>query len=125
MANSTAVLSIGSNCGDKQGHVRECMDWLMSHSEVNVSKCSHIYETPELHGKGTPYCNAVVEITTGLTLEKLTELTKDYEILCGRDCDCRKQGLVPIDVDVVIWNGKIIRPKDFACEFFRIGFSVL
>lgn len=123
MLDSTAILSIGSNCGDKCLHVNDCINWLKNHDKIEVLKSSDIYETPELYGTGTPYNNAVVEIITDMTIEELKEQTKIYEINAGRDCDCRRRGLVPIDVDIVIWNDDIIRPKDYMCEFFRIGYS--
>ena len=40
----------------------------------------------------------------------------------GRDEERRRRGEVPIDIDIVLWNAKTVRPADFAREFFQIGF---
>ncbi len=67
--------------------------------------------------------NAVVEIRTSLSFELLQDACKMFEISSGRDLKCREQGLVPIDIDIVMWNNEILRPKDHTCDFFKIGFN--
>jgi len=90
-----------------------------------MSECeaSDIYETPEIHGRGEPYMNAVLSGRTGMELETLERLTKEYETGAGRDAAARNAGRVPIDIDIVIWDGTVVRPKDYSQSFFRICYK--
>lgn len=117
------ILSVGSNCGDRYSNVEEGIDWLSSH--VCVSGVSDIYSTPDCHGGPTHYMNAVVAGTTNLSIEQLEVLCKAHEVEKGRDEKARAAGMVPLDIDVVIYNGTIIREKDYSQTFFKIGFSQL
>lgn len=121
--NSTAVLSFGSNCGDRNRNVQRALDWL----SLNFSdpKVSGIYETPEIHGVGNPYMNAVGSCKVECSLSELIAFTKEYENSNGRDSECRQRGDVPIDIDVVVWNNEIVRPLDYSCSFFKIGYSMI
>ena len=114
-------LSLGSNCDDRARNVEKASEWLPEVIESCI--CSHIYETPEIHGIGTPYYNAVVRGETKLDISELNRMLKEYEVLSGRDLSARERGEVPIDIDIVIWNKEIVRPKDYFHTFFQIGYS--
>lgn len=120
---SQIVLSLGSNCGDRETNVREAAAWLGMH--LSGMRCSGIYETPEVHGNGSPYFNAVVIGETDNDYETFNQELKHYELLAGRDDTCRRMGLVPIDIDIVVWNGDILRPFDYSARFFTIGYRTL
>lgn len=116
-----AVFSIGSNCGDRLSNVQNGINWLTSIlSDFGIS---HIYATPDCHGGHREYMNAVVKGLTTLSPEQIEKLCKEFEISNGRDCKARAAGDVPLDIDLVIYDGEILRPKDFAREFFKIGYE--
>lgn len=117
------VMSLGSNEHPRCGRIMEAisaMRVLLSHCKV-----SGIYETPEIHGCGDPYMNAVLSGRTSMDRTDLERFSKQYEVEAGRDALARKEGRVPIDVDIVIWDGTVVRPKDYAQSFFKIGFTAL
>lgn len=118
-----AVLSIGSNCGDRSDNVKNGIEWL-SHQLLN-SKASSIYATTDCHGSQREYLNAVIKGYTALTHKDLENKCKEYEILHGRTPEARASGDVPIDIDVVIYDGKIIRPKDAVRLFFTKGYNMI
>ena len=117
------VLCIGSNMEPKRRNVEDAIRWCSG--LCGDIRCSSIYETPEIHGIGAPYANAVLEAFTEYGYEDLNTLLKSYELRMGRDGHARQHGIVPIDVDIVLWNDEIIRPKDFRQSFFRIGFMAI
>lgn len=119
--SSTVILSIGSNCGYEE--VREALDWLQSYFG-NV-KASRLYRTPDINGSGSPYVNSVASLETTLTHEKLDNIFKEYEIAHGRDKSARERGIVPIDIDIVIFDDNIIRHWDYRQTFFQIGYLEL
>lgn len=115
------TLCLGSNAGDRSGNVAKAIRRLAD--ILTDMKISVIYETPEIHGIGTPYCNAVVEGFTAEDARKLNQRLKLLEILQGRTVVMRRLGIVPIDIDIVMMDDKIIRPKDYEQSFFQIGYK--
>lgn len=120
MANQI-VLSIGSNV-DFQ-HVSDAKEWL--HSCLNEYCESEMYMTPALQGHGAPYVNAVMQGLTNLSYDDFNAMLKDYEFTHGRDADARLRDEVPVDIDIVVWNGEIVRERDYRQSFFQIGYKTL
>ena len=117
------VLCLGSNSG-KRGYTIATVIESLSHRLRNF-RCSHVYETPAVGGASGPYLNAVAEGDTTHSLEEVVALAKQMETDNGRDAAARSAGLVPIDIDVVIYDGEIVRRRDFDQHFFQIGWRRL
>lgn len=115
------VVSIGSNCGDRKGSVAGAKRWLQT--LLLDFRESEIYETPCALREGPNYANSVVSGIYIGSLSSFEEKLKNYEISKGRDEACRKKGDVPVDIDVVIADGKILKPWDYKQKFFQIGFG--
>lgn len=117
------ILSIGSNVTPRRCRVAEALDLMRG----MLSDCmvSDIYETPEIHGTGRPYMNAVIYGKTDMDHTDLKEETKRVEVCAGRDNEARARGDVPVDIDIVVWNGDVVRPNDFRQSFFRIGAGMI
>ena len=77
------------------------------------------------HGGFREYINAVLSGYTLLTPLELDTKCKQFELEHGRTLEARKAGNVAIDIDLVIYGNDILRPKDFAREFFKIGYSCI
>ena len=116
------VLSLGSNCGDRRKNVSEAMMWLEEHMLVE-SVCSEIYETRPVGHEGDNYLNAVMAGYCSCAIDELDTVCKEYEKGKGRDARSRKLNLVPVDIDVVIADGEILRQRDFKCSFFQKGYK--
>ena len=114
-------LSVGSNRSYED--VEKALVWLQS--KIFNFKTSRLYKTPSIHHNESSYVNAVVKGSIDTSLEDFNNLLKEYELKSGRDDTARKSGLVPIDIDIVIGNGKILRVRDYKQEFFKIGFLEL
>lgn len=118
-----AVISIGSNCGDRNKNVKAGLEWL--NKLLIDSKASSIYATPDCVGGQREYINAVVKGKTDLTLYELEDKCKEYEKLHGRTAEARRVGDVPIDIDVVIFDENVVRPKDAGRSFFTLGYGMI
>ena len=118
-----AIISLGSNCGDKIANVKSALEWLSESNAVELIASSGIYETPEIHGRAITYMNAVAVISFDLNTDEINSEFKKYEVSFGRTEACRKSGLVPIDIDIVLLNSEVIRPQDYNSQFFTIGFN--
>ena len=119
----SVVLSLGSNCGNRQSQIEGALDWLKE--TLMQTEASSIYETPCAMKAGRPYLNAVVKGFFSGTGEELEDLLKEKEKEMGRTSKCRERGDVPIDIDIVVMNGGIVREWDFRQKFFQQGYSEL
>ena len=119
--NNAVVLSIGRNSADREAQMTTCIAWLRGIG--TLTKLSSVYNSPASNGKDPDYLNAVAEIATALTHPELTKLLKDYERQCERTPQSKSLGSIPIDIDIVMWNGEVLRPKDFAQYYFAKGWN--
>lgn len=119
------VISIGSNCGDRNTLVEEAIEWLKT--ILIQTECSSIYETPCAKNTGNSYLNAVMSgyyQAEGIDVkDSLEELFKEKEHRMGRTAKCREAGEVPIDIDLVILNGDVVKAWDYRQKFFQIGYQ--
>lgn len=118
---TTTVLVLGSNYGDRVATIRQGLSYLRNHHRV--MKCSEIYESPDCKGTSRRYLNAVAEVATGMEEEALNAELKKVEKECGRDEERRHNGEVPLDIDIVVWDGEIRRPGDYKAAYFREGYE--
>lgn len=117
----SVVISIGSNCGNRQSNVEEGLIWLKS--ILMNPKCSEIYETPCALKTGKAYLNAVISGVYEGPGYELDDRLKIKEHEMGRDKNCRDKGDVPLDMDIVIENREVIKDWDYRQKFFQIGYQ--
>lgn len=115
----TYILSLGTNMADGTLRLTECTRFLET-ILTDLSR-SEIYSTPDIsHPESAPYTNMVVRGNCTLESDSLNALLKDYEKQCGRRHNSRE---VTIDIDLVMCDDTIIRPRDFAQTYFSIGYN--
>ena len=117
----SVTISVGSNYGDRYALVENAVAWLKS--ILMQSTNSSIYETPCALKEGKPYVNTVIKGFYSGDAFQLEDELKDKEIEMGRNAERRQKGEVPIDMDIVLLNGDIVKSWDYKQKFFRIGFS--
>lgn len=115
----TYYISIGSNMPDGRRRVEEAIERLRR--EVTLLKVSAIYSTPSVSaGDNSIYFNAVALLQSSLSIEKLTEFFKRMEQEAGRTPASQN---VMLDIDIVVSGGTTMRPRDFARDYFTIGYN--
>lgn len=120
---NSVVISIGSNCKDREQAVRKSIDFLSG--KLQSPRESACYSTPASNGKDADYLNAVLVGDTDDSREKFEALLKLYEAANGRTKLSKQEGIIPIDLDLVVWNGEVVRPADFNKDYFQIGWKQL
>ncbi|MFS0883825.1 2-amino-4-hydroxy-6-hydroxymethyldihydropteridine diphosphokinase [Aeromicrobium sp. 179-A 4D2 NHS] len=103
-----AVLSIGSNLGDRAARLQGAVSALEDTPEVTVVAISSVYETDPVgapEGSG-PFLNAVVLIDTTLTVHTLLDRALAIEDAFGRE---RSEPGAPrtLDVDIIVVGDRI------------------
>ncbi len=96
-------LGLGSNLGDRAGHLRAALDALPRHG-VDVEAVSSSYETEPV-GELTEqadFLNAAVRVRTALEPEPLLDACKAIEVEQGRMFGGPRHGPRPLDVDLLL-----------------------
>lgn len=103
----TAYLGLGSNRGDRHGHLQAAVDGLARLRPVRVTAVSPVYET-EAHtldpdDEQRAFLNAVAEVEVACTPDQLLQRAHDLEAQRGR---VREEGTRwaprPLDVDLLV-----------------------
>jgi 2-amino-4-hydroxy-6-hydroxymethyldihydropteridine diphosphokinase len=97
------ILGLGSNLGDKLGHLRAALAALTITPNISHLQASAVYETPPWGAAGSPaFLNACVLIKTSLPLDAVLGVCLGIESAMGRSRDTQNQ-FAPrvIDLDVL------------------------
>lgn len=103
MSPAVGYLGLGSNVGDRKGHLRAAVAALCGHG-VQVDAISSVYETEPVGEivDQPDFLNAVVRIRSELEPEKLLDLCKAIEVEQGRMLGGQRHGPRPLDVDLLL-----------------------
>ncbi|HEX6996942.1 MAG TPA: dihydropteroate synthase [Gammaproteobacteria bacterium] len=109
----TIFLGIGSNLGDRRGHLRNAI-LALRQAGVSVLRVSPVVESPALLPQGAPaewcrpFLNLAVECATDLAPRELLATIKRLERELGRPADGQRWAPRPIDIDILVWGGERI-----------------
>jgi 2-amino-4-hydroxy-6-hydroxymethyldihydropteridine diphosphokinase len=99
----TGYLGLGSNVGDRAGHLRAAIE-LLGEQRVEVEAVSSAYETePVGEVLDQPdFLNAAIRIRTELEPAPLLEVCKAIEVEQGRMLAASRHSPRPLDVDLLL-----------------------
>ena len=111
------ILCLGSNT-DCEANLRSAADLLRAYfGSIRFSE--PIYTKPiGLPGSGL-FLNQVAVAGTDASQEEVGLALKDMEKKLGRRSDSKRKGKIPIDIDLLLWNGPILKPADWEKEYVR------
>jgi 2-amino-4-hydroxy-6-hydroxymethyldihydropteridine diphosphokinase len=109
-------LGLGSNMGDRQGHLRAAVAGI-----PDVVAVSPVYETDPVGGPPgqDDYLNMVAELDTALTARELLELAHRLEEAAGRVRTVR-HGARTLDVDILLVDDQAIDEPDLVVPHPRM-----
>ncbi|EOR01587.1 Folic acid synthesis protein fol1 [Wallemia ichthyophaga EXF-994] len=106
---TTAVLSLGSNLGNKKAHIHSALSQLEKRGVGNVVDTSHLYATAPMYVHDQPaFLNGVCKITTALHPHTLLDSLKEIERDLGRDMEGQVKGPRPIDLDILLYGEECV-----------------
>ena len=112
-------LGLGSNMGDRMGHLREAVRHLDPH--VRVEALSSIYETrPVDYAHQPSFLNAVVEGRTELVPRELLRLVEGIERGMGREPTFR-YGPRLIDIDILLYGQERVETPKLTIPHLRLA----
>jgi 2-amino-4-hydroxy-6-hydroxymethyldihydropteridine diphosphokinase len=99
----TGYLGLGSNVGDRAGHLRAAIA-MLGERGVGVEAVSSAYETEPVGEvlDQADFLNAAIRIRTELEPEELLDLCKQIEAERGRALDAPRHSPRPLDVDLLL-----------------------
>lgn len=119
----TAVISLGSNLPCAADIVADAVRRLTAVAAVQSS--SGLFTNPDDTGRGPDYTNVVLRLDTDLSADGLREFARGLEAAAGRTPESKHLGLMPLDIDIVIWDDTTVSPADRYRQYFVHGLARL
>jgi 2-amino-4-hydroxy-6-hydroxymethyldihydropteridine diphosphokinase len=103
-------LSLGSNVGDREAHLRDAQDRL--NAVGRVTAVSSLYETEPVEVTQQPwFLNGVIALETSLTPQQLMSAILKIEEAMGRR-RVQKKGPRTIDIDILLFGETILDSEE-------------
>ncbi|UCG38257.1 MAG: 2-amino-4-hydroxy-6-hydroxymethyldihydropteridine diphosphokinase [bacterium] len=104
----TAFIALGSNVGDRVGHLQRAVEKIVELPGVRLTGLSHLYETSPVDVGGGPFVNAVARIKTTLDPWQLMEGLHDIESRMGRPRARKGPEPRTMDIDLLLYGGRVL-----------------
>lgn len=117
---NTALLSLGTNLGDRLQNLQLCIDAI--HEEVaTVVQVSPVYETPAWGFEAAPFYNCMIQIHTLKSATKILSKILKLEKKFGRTRS-EKSGYQSriIDIDIIAFNDELIETENLIVPHPRL-----
>ena len=103
------ILSLGSNLGDRAGHLAAAAHRLAASEGITVLAASSIYETAPLGvtDRQPDYLNQVLVLETGMPPEELLQVCQNIEQELGRAASHRPLGPRTLDIDLIVHGASV------------------
>lgn len=118
-----AYIGLGSNLGDRMGHLRQAVAQLDDAEDLRVLRSSPVYENRAV-GMGaaaTDFLNAVIEVSTELKPMDLLETCLAVEQSLGRDRSTEGWAPRTIDLDLLVYTGVSVEESRLTLPHPRIA----
>lgn len=117
------IIGIGSNINADE-NIRKALDIL--NFDFHGSSVSKLVKTKPIGIQNqADFVNGAVKIETNLDKNELQTYLKKLEDLLGRDRTALKFGPRTIDLDIVIWNNKVVDDDYYERQFLEDACSQL
>lgn len=116
-----ALISVGSNIGEKLKNCRKCIDALTATGRCVLIQRSRFYRTePVGYTAQAWFVNGAVKIRTDLDPWELFEAIKKIERAAGRKTQTIRYGPRIIDLDILLYDEQIIATDDLTIPHPRM-----
>lgn len=121
---STAIIGLASNRKEGEEILHQTIEKLSR--DFRSARFSNCYLTDPVGScSKRMYWNCTGIIETDLDLDTLKNSFKTMERESGRTPDSKLTGDIPLDIDVIVWDNHIIRPRDWEQPYFQTGLKQL
>lgn len=123
MTLHSCLLCLGSN-SERHTHIAQAHQALTRH--FPDIRFGEEMET-EAIGSGflSPFSNQLVSLKTSLSADEVRAILKSIERENGRLPEDKAQGIVKLDIDLLLVDDCVLKPKDMEREFVKRGIVYL
>ena len=86
-------------------------------------------ETIKTEAEGTdnplPYFNKAGAFTTSMEVEQIRSLFKDMERQHGRTSASKSSGIIPLDIDLLMYGNTLLKPDDMKKNYVQQALASL
>ena len=112
-----AIIAVGSNI-DPDTNIAKAREILARDFEV-VAETDFVSTKPVGYTQQPDFLNGAVLVRTDLKLEPLRQHLKRIEDTLGRRRSVLTFGPRTVDLDIVVWNGKLLDPDFYEREYLK------
>ncbi len=118
-----AVLSIGSNLGERRNNLQGAVNTIADTPEVWVTAVSPVYETEPVDAPegSKDFLNAIMLLDTTLSARTLLERAKAVEAAYGREPGGERNAPRTLDVDLIVLGDRRADEEDLVLPHPRAG----
>ncbi len=114
-------IGLGSNLSDPLLQLKKAIENLKKVKEIKLIQNSHFYRSPPMGNEEQPnYINAVVEVSTHLTAEKLLDKMQSIENDHGRTRE-QHWGARTLDLDLLLYGNEVINTERLTVPHYGLA----
>ncbi len=114
---NTAIIMLGSNV-DAEENLQSAKEKLSDIFEL-VKESSVVISKPNGNNYKSDFYNKAIILLSVENEEETISIFKDIELEMGRTVNSKKKGIIPIDIDLIFWNEKLVHDDYNRFEFVR------
>lgn len=115
---NTALIMLGSNSNADQ-NLELSKEKITEYFEI-VSQSSRLFTKPSGKQYVGDFYNEALKILSAETADETRNIFKQIEVEMGRTAESKKTGLIPIDIDLIFWNDKLLHEDYNRFDFVKI-----
>lgn len=117
------IISLGSNW-DKEKNIAMAGRLLGCHFD-SIHFSEAVYTQPFHMENPALFLNQVAIAFTAENPDQIVDALKQMERQLGRTPEDKSKGNIPIDIDLLQWNDKILKPSDFQRPYIQSALAFL
>ena len=114
---NTAIIMLGSNV-DAEENLQSAKEKLSDIFEL-VRESSVVISKPNGNNYKSDFYNKAIILLSVENEEETISIFKDIEMEMGRTVNSKKKGIIPIDIDLIFWNEKLVHEDYERFDFVR------
>lgn len=75
--------------------------------------------------KKDPFLNCLASVISPRSFSEVQTILKKLEAIAGRNPESKREGIIPLDIDILVWNGETLKPEDMERDYVRKALSTI
>ena len=119
-ASHTCLLCMGSNLNALL-HLKNAEEALQ-HFFPDIEWGEIVETVPEKMENPQPFLNRAARFRTSLPMTEVRSILKQIEQTNGRTPESKKEGRIPLDIDLLSYDQQVLKPEDWQKEYVCLAF---